>query len=121
MNNEYITFIYDSTLRPSIYLFKEVLKEILMGRFTKPFRQSFYAIVEMLRKGFRDPLNSRRRREAFDKLTQVWAEELGAMSYSSEVKMLDLLLQLSALENRRLLGECESLFDGLEKRIEAIE
>ena len=64
---------------------------------------------------------SRKRKEAFDNMTQVWAEELGAMSYSCEVKMLDLLLLLSVLENRRLLSECEDLFDGLEKRIMAIE
>ncbi len=82
-----------------------------MGRETKPFRMSYQELVDRLRREFQEPLRSERRRTAFDHLVQAWSDELGAMSYAESFKMLDLMLLVSALENRSLL---ENLLNQLE-------
>jgi hypothetical protein len=76
-----------------------------LGRETKPFRQSFQEIVERMRKECRAPLIDKAKKTAFDHLLEVWASELGAMSYSESFKLLDLIFLVSVLENRSLVGK----------------
>jgi hypothetical protein len=76
-----------------------------LGRETKPFRQSFQELVERLRREFREPLINKNRKTAFDLLLQVWVSELGAMSYAESFKILDLMLLVSGIENRRLIAD----------------
>ena len=79
-----------------------------LGRETKPFRQSYQEILDRLRRELRDPLVDRERKTAFDHLITAWSEEIGAMSYAESFKVLDLMLMVSSLENRKLLDEAMS-------------
>ena len=76
-----------------------------LGRETKPFRQSFQELVERLRREFQEPLIDRKRKTAFDLILEAWASELGAMSYAESFKMLDLMLLVSSIDNRKLIEE----------------
>jgi hypothetical protein len=76
-----------------------------LGRETKPFRQSFQELVERLRREFKEPLISKTRKTAFDLLLEAWSTELGAMSYAESFKMLDLVLLVSSIENRKLIED----------------
>lgn len=88
-----------------------------LGRETKPFRQSFQEVVERLRKELRDPLIDTGRKAAFDHHLEAWASELGAMSYAESFKLMDLMLMVSILENRRLLEKMLDRLDVYEERL----
>jgi hypothetical protein len=79
-----------------------------LGRETKPFRQSFQELVERLRREFQEPLVSKKRKTAFDLLLESWSSELGAMSFAESFKMLDLMLLVSSIENRRLIEDLKN-------------
>lgn len=89
-----------------------------LGRETKPFRQSYQEILDRLRRELRDPLINKDRKTAFDHLIVAWSEEIGAMSYAESFKVLDLMLMVSSLENRKLLDEA---IDRLNEHGEAIK
>jgi hypothetical protein len=92
-----------------------------MGRETKPFRMSYQEMVDKLRKEFQDPLRSRNRRTAFDKLVQAWSDELGAMSYAESFKMLDLILIVSTLENRSILEKLSKQLEAQSLKLKRLE
>jgi len=92
-----------------------------MGRTTPPFRQSFDERIEMIRREFRDAVVSPERRAAFDSLVAAWGAELGAISYAESVKMLDLMLLVSTVDNRALIEELRHGYERLSARITAIE
>ena len=76
-----------------------------LGRETKPFRQSFQELVERLRREFQEPLIDRKRKTSFDLILEAWASELGAMSYAESFKMLDLMLLVSSIDNRKRIED----------------
>jgi hypothetical protein len=88
-----------------------------LGRMTPPFRQSFQERVAKLRREFQDALMDPSHRTAFDGLVEAWSEELGAMSYAETMKMLDLMLLVSALDNRSLINKLQDRVDRLERKM----
>jgi KaiC/GvpD/RAD55 family RecA-like ATPase len=96
-------FLIDHPTRPPGSLEYHFVVNEELGRETKPFRQSFQEMVERLRHGFKEPLVSQNRKTAFELLVEAWASELGAMSFSEGIKMLDLILLVSVIENRSIL------------------
>jgi hypothetical protein len=76
-----------------------------LGRETKSVRQRFQEVLERLRREVKDPSVDVGRKEAFDQLVEAWASELGAMSYAESFKLLDLMLIISVLDNRKKQGE----------------
>jgi len=50
-------------------------------------------------------LLSLERREAFDELVKAWSSELGAMTYAKSMKLQDLLILVTLLDNRKLINE----------------
>ena len=83
--------------------------DVKLGRETKPFRQVYQELLDRLRAELRDPLIDTERKTAFDHLVAAWSEELGAMSYAESFKVLDLMLMVSILENRKLLDEANDV------------
>jgi hypothetical protein len=92
-----------------------------LGRTTPPFRQSFQDRVSKLRREFQDALMDSGRRTAFDGLVKAWSGELGAMSYAETMKMLDLMLLVSALDNRSLINKLQDKVDRLEVKMKQLE
>lgn len=92
-----------------------------MGRTTPPFRQSFDERIELIRREFRDAVVSPERRAAFDSLVAAWGAELGAISYAESVKMLDLMLLVSTVDNRAVIEELRRGYESLGARVTAIE
>jgi hypothetical protein len=92
-----------------------------MGRTTPPFRQSFDERIEMIRREFRDAVVSPERRAAFDSLVTAWGAELGAISYAESVKMLDLMLLVSTVDNRAIIEELRRGYEHLSARVAALE
>jgi hypothetical protein len=92
-----------------------------LGRETKPFRMSYQDLVDRLRRELHESLRSEKRRNAFDMLVGAWSDELGAMSYAESFKMIDLMLLVSALENRSLLENLLNQLEAQRARLERLE
>ena len=92
-----------------------------MGRSTPPFRVSFQEMVSKLRREFKDALLKLDRRDAFEKLVEVWSSELGAMSYAESLTLLDLMLLVAAVDNRTHLSELLQHIRTLDERVGHIE
>jgi hypothetical protein len=92
-----------------------------LGRETKPFRQSYTELIDRLRREFREPLMSVKRKNAFELLMEAWTAELGSMSFAESFKMLDLILLVSVLENRSLHEEVKRKLQVLESRLNRLE
>jgi RecA/RadA recombinase len=110
-------FLLDHPIRGPESIEYRYRVEEKLGRETRPFRQSFQETVERLRKELRDPLIDTGRKAAFDHHLEAWASELGAMSYAESFKLMDLMLIVSILENRRLLEEVLERLDLYEERL----
>jgi hypothetical protein len=98
-------YLVKSSVRPlgSVeYCFQ---RSVGLGRNTPPLRGSFNEAVVRLRKEFRDALVRPGRREAFDRLVEVWSSELGAVTYAESISLFDLLLLTAAVDNRKLIEE----------------
>jgi BMFP domain-containing protein YqiC len=91
-----------------------------LGRETKPFRQGFQEVLDRLRKEVKDPLIDVDRKESFDQLVEAWASELGAMSYAESFKVLDLMLIISVLDNRKKVDEMNQRIEVLEEKLSSI-
>ena len=79
-----------------------------MGRITIPFRTVLKEEMNNLKRSFREALMDASRRDAFDSLIKAWSSEQGAMSYAKVPTVLDIMLLLAAIDNRKLI---EDLFD----------
>jgi len=114
-------FLVDHPARPpaSAEYHYEVNSEV--GRETKPFRMSYQELVDRLRRELQEPLRSEARRTAFDHLVRAWSDELGAIGYAESFKMLDLMLLISALENRSLLEDALKSLATHQARLEKLE
>ena len=88
-----------------------------LGRSTPPVRVSFQDTVSRLRKDFRDALVQKERREAFDQMVEAWSSELGAMTFSESLTLLDLMHLVAAVENRRLYSDLNERVSKLESRL----
>ena len=88
-----------------------------LGRSTPPVRVSFQDTVSRLRKDFRDALVQKERREAFDEMVEAWSSELGAMTFSESITLLDLMHLVAAVENRRLCADLSERVSRLEGRL----
>ena len=108
------------TRPPGSVEYRFVVKEEL-GRETKPFRMSFQEMVEKLRQEVKQPLVKKDRKTAFELLIETWGEELGAMSYAESFKMIDLILLVSVIENRKLHEEVKRKLQVVESRLERLE
>lgn len=97
----------------------EVKKE--MGRSTPPFRASFQETVSKLRRGFRDALLNKGRREAFDGLVEAWSGELGAMSFAESITLFDLMLLVAAVENQSMCNDLLRNTGSLTERVKQLE
>jgi BMFP domain-containing protein YqiC/RecA/RadA recombinase len=110
-------FLLDHPLRgPGSVEYRFRVDETL-GRETKPFRQSFQEVVERLRREVKNPLVDVDRKKAFDQHLEAWASELGAMSYAESFKVLDLMLIISVLDNRKKLEEANLKIKQLENKL----
>ncbi len=114
-------FLLDHPARPrgSIEYAFEVNEEL--GRNTPPFRQSFQELVSRLRREFQDALLTLDRREAFDTLVGAWSAELGAVSFAESMKLLDLLLLVSAVDNRSVAESLRREVHTIDERISIVE
>lgn len=92
-----------------------------LGRDTPPFRQSFHGLVARLRREFQEALLGIERRDAFDLLVEAWSAELGAMSFAESVKLLDLVLLVSVVENRSVGEGLRRSLGTLDERVARIE
>lgn len=80
----------------------------VMGRITIPFRTVLQEEMNNLKRSFREALMDASRRDAFDSLIKAWSSEQGAMSYAKVPTVLDIMLLMAAIDNRKLI---EDLFD----------
>lgn len=108
------------TRRPTSTEYRYRVEEEL-GRTTPPFRQNFNMRIEQLRKEFREAVVSPERREAFDRLVEAWGAELGAISYAESMKMLDLMLLVAAVDNRRAVEELRLRYERVDGRLRRLE
>lgn len=93
----------------------------VMGRITIPFRTVLQEEMDNLKRSFREALMDASRRDAFDSLIKAWSSEQGAMSYAKVPTVLDIMLLMAAIDNRKLI---EDLFDevgALRSEIEKIK
>ena len=90
-----------------------------LGRITIPFRTLFEEELNNLKRGFREALLDPARQEAFDQIVRGWTSELGAMSYAKVPTVLDVMLLVAAVDNRRAIEELREqvrvLREGLER------
>jgi RecA/RadA recombinase len=90
-----------------------------LGRITIPFRTMFEEELNNLKRGFREALLDPARQEAFDHIVKGWTSEQGAMSYANVPTVLDVMLLVAAVDNRRaiddLYGQVKLLREGLEE------
>jgi hypothetical protein len=61
------------------------------------------------------------RREAFDRLTEAWSAELGAITYAESLSLMDLILLTGLVEDRRISEELSGRLAEMEGRIEKLE
>lgn len=80
----------------------------LMGRVTIPFRTVLQEEMDNLKRSFREALMDASRRDAFDSLVKAWSSEQGAMSYAKVPTVLDIMLLMADVDNRK---QIEDLFD----------
>ncbi len=116
-----LAFLIDHPAKPPASVEYSYKVESNVGRETKPFRMSYQELVDRLRREFQEPLRSESRRTAFDLLVRAWSDELGAMSYAESFKMLDLMLLISALENRSLLEDALKRLETQQARLQRLE
>jgi hypothetical protein len=95
--------------------------ERTMGRTTPPIRMSFEDLLARLRSEYREALVKPGRREAFDRLTEAWSAELGAITYAESLSLMDLLLLTGLVEDRRISEELSSRLAEMEGRVEKLE
>jgi len=82
---------------------------------------SFEDLLARLRSEYREALVKPGRREAFDRLTEAWSAELGAITYAESLSLMDLILLTGIVENRRISEELSSCLAEIEGRIEKME
>ena len=82
-----------------------------MGRMQPSARAVFGDTLQKLRKEYREALVDVKRREAFDRLVEVWSSEMGTISYVESLSLMDLLLLTSSVDNRMSI-------EALRKRID---
>ncbi|MEM2996433.1 MAG: hypothetical protein QXK52_02850 [Candidatus Bathyarchaeia archaeon] len=99
-----------------------------LGRVTIPFRTLFEEELNSLKRDFREALLDPARQEAFDQIVKGWTSELGAMSYAKVPTVLDAMLLVAAVDNRRMIEELReqvrALREGLDRvrqRMEELE
>jgi hypothetical protein len=73
-----------------------------MGRIQPSARAVFGDTLQKLRKEYKESLVDVKRREAFDRLVEVWSSEMGTISYVESLSLMDLLLLTSAVDNKAL-------------------
>ena len=61
------------------------------------------------------------RREAFDRLVEAWTSELGAISYSESLSLMDLILLTGEVDNRALLETLKLKLNDLDARLNVAE
>ena len=92
-----------------------------MGRITPATRVSFQDLLKRMKDEYKAALLSRGRREAFDRLVEVWSAEMGAISYAESFSLMDLLWLTGVIDNRRVHEELSIRVLELERRLSSIE
>lgn len=89
-----------------------------LGRITIPFRTAFEEELRRLKEDFREALLDPKRQEAFDLILRGWTSELGAMSHAKVPTVLDVMLLVAAVDNRKVI---EDLYEKVRLLGEQIE
>jgi len=92
-----------------------------MGRFQPSARAAFGDTLQKLRKEYQEALVNAKRREAFDRLVEVWSSEMGAISYAESLTLMDLLLLSSAVDNRASIESLRKRIDALDPKLTQTE
>ena len=92
-----------------------------MGRLQPAARASFEDYLHRMRTEYKDALMSMKRREAFDRLVEAWSSELGAISYSESLSLMDLILLTGEVDNRTFIEALKIKLDIIEARLGKIE
>jgi hypothetical protein len=92
-----------------------------MGRFQPSARAAFGDTLKKLRKEYQEALVNAKRREAFDRLVEVWSSEMGAISYVESLSLIDLLLLSSAVDNRASIESLRKRIDNLDPKLTQTE
>jgi KaiC/GvpD/RAD55 family RecA-like ATPase len=117
-NRAYVLKSPITTPRSREYSYED---ERTMGRTTPPIRMSFEDLLARLRSEYREALVNPGRREAFDRLTEAWSAELGAITYAESLSLMDLILLTGLVEDRRISEELSGRLAEMEGRIEKLE
>jgi hypothetical protein len=117
-NRAYVLKSPITTPRSREYSYED---ERTMGRTTPPIRMSFEDLLARLRSEYREALVKPGRREAFDRLTEAWSAELGAITYAESLSLMDLILLTGLVGDRRISEELSSRLAEMESRIEKLE
>ena len=117
-NRAYVLKSPITTPRSREYSYED---ERTMGRTTPPIRMNFEDLLARLRSEYREALVKPGRRKAFDRLTEAWSAELGAITYAESLSLMDLILLTGLVEDRHISEELSNRLAGIEGRIEKLE
>ncbi|MGC8849530.1 MAG: hypothetical protein ACP5QI_03560, partial [Candidatus Bathyarchaeia archaeon] len=109
------------SLPPSRAILKNGLGGVSLGRITPSFRTLFQGEMEKLRRTYRDALMDPECRRAFESLVEAWSRELGAMSNSETLMVLEAMLLTAAVDNRRILMELLRDLEDVRSRLNNVE
>jgi len=76
-----------------------------LGRITAPFNIVLRDVMRRLKRKYLRALKEPSRREAFERLLEVWSSEKGAINNAETPTALDAMLLTAVVDNRRLIEE----------------
>jgi RecA/RadA recombinase len=99
----------------------------VVSRITLPFRTILREEMNNLKRSYRETLLDASRRDAFDSLLKAWSSEQESMSYAKVPTVLDVMLLIAVIDNRKLIedlfdpvGIIGSKIDMIQKRLERV-
>jgi len=91
-----------------------------LGRITIPFKKRFEEELDSL-KGFRDALKNLEKQAAYDQIIKACTSEQGALANTTIPAILDAMLLIASVDNRRRIEQLSKRLYTLEKIIQKLK
>jgi len=98
-----------------------ILGDESVGRITIPFRTRLQEQLDELKKNLAPVLMDRIRADAFESLSRAWTSEQGAMSYLNVPTVLDAMVLVGEIDNRKLILELTERLVRIEGKIDRLQ
>jgi len=98
-----------------------ILGDESVGRITLPFRTRLQEQLDELKKNLGPVMMDRTRVDAFESLSRAWTSEQGAMSCLNVPTVLDAMVLVGEIDNRKLILELTERLSRIEGKIDRLQ